>query len=510
MPLRVRLFLLKICQQNRQHHKLISLITAAGQRESPPPPLHFRRFFATKSSPDYEFGTKTEVAAVSGSWRCTNCNRLNWPKHRFCKHCTVGVPTAVQMEQLRRLLWTCPNCSYRNTNDQCWRCKLTKCTMYNGNWVCSNCQWRNIPIHPVCPKCKVGKPTQEQLEHVLEQRWICGRCKHANNYASVCFICKLPKSKKPLEDAEPLSDGSWYCSSCDYLNLPNRLKCRQCKDGVPTEKQRAATLAARWICVECGAYNYKSNSSCHKCDGSRPTDQPISKTDHLGKSLRDGSWYCSNCEYINSPSRLECPNCIVGKPNESQLEQLQRHRWICGNCRHHNYEDDCFKCGVPKASKLPEAAGGEFLPDASWYCSSCDSLNFDTHLVCKQCRAGVPTDEQLFAILEKREQEDKDKEAKGEQQQEKKEAEGEQQQEKKEAEGEQQQEKEAEGEQQQETKKAEGEQQQEKKEAEGEQQQEKKEAEGEQQQEKKEAEGEQQQEEAKAKECSNDSLKRSD
>uniref|UniRef100_A0A914GUE8 Zinc transporter 9 n=1 Tax=Globodera rostochiensis TaxID=31243 RepID=A0A914GUE8_GLORO len=61
MPLPVRLFLLKICQQNRQHHKLISLITAAGQRESPPPPpLHFRRFFASNIPPDNEFGTTTE------------------------------------------------------------------------------------------------------------------------------------------------------------------------------------------------------------------------------------------------------------------------------------------------------------------------------------------------------------------------------------------------------------------------------------------------------------------
>uniref|UniRef100_A0A183BKE3 Zinc transporter 9 n=1 Tax=Globodera pallida TaxID=36090 RepID=A0A183BKE3_GLOPA len=60
MPLSVRLFFLKICQQNRQHHKLITLITAAGQRESPPAPLHFRRFFAANSPPDNEFGTTTE------------------------------------------------------------------------------------------------------------------------------------------------------------------------------------------------------------------------------------------------------------------------------------------------------------------------------------------------------------------------------------------------------------------------------------------------------------------
>uniref|UniRef100_A0A183BKE2 RanBP2-type domain-containing protein n=1 Tax=Globodera pallida TaxID=36090 RepID=A0A183BKE2_GLOPA len=496
MPLHVRLFFLKICQQNRQHHKLISLITTAVQRELSPPPLHFRRFFATKSSPDYEFGTTTKVTTVPGSWRCTNCKRLNWPQHRFCKHCTIGVPTAVQMEELRRLLWTCPNCSYRNNDDRCWRCKVTKCTVYNGNWVCSNCEWRNIPIHPVCPKCKVGKPTQEQLEHVLEQRWICGKyekCTHTNNYAPVCFICGSSKSEKLLEGSESLSDGSWYCSSCEFRNLPSRLKCRQCKDGVPTEQQRTAILESRWICVECGAYNYKSNSSCHKCDVSRPDDQPISKTDHLGKSLRDGSWYCSNCEYINSPSRLECPNCFVGKPNESQLEQMQLHRWVCGNCRHHNYEDECFKCGVPKATaKMPEAAGGEFLPDASWYCSSCASLNFDTHLVCKQCRIGVPTDEQLTAILDKRAREKEEaEEAKGEQQQQKEEAE--------EAKGEQQQQKE-------EAEEAKGEQQQQEKEAE--------EVKGEQQQEKEaeEAKGEQQQqkEEEEAKECSNDSLKRSD
>uniref|UniRef100_A0A914I025 RanBP2-type domain-containing protein n=1 Tax=Globodera rostochiensis TaxID=31243 RepID=A0A914I025_GLORO len=57
MSLPLRLFLLKICQQNRQrqHHKLISLITAAGQRESSPP-LHFRRFFASNIPPDNEFG----------------------------------------------------------------------------------------------------------------------------------------------------------------------------------------------------------------------------------------------------------------------------------------------------------------------------------------------------------------------------------------------------------------------------------------------------------------------
>ncbi|KAL3075010.1 hypothetical protein niasHT_038945 [Heterodera trifolii] len=404
MPLPIRFFVLKICQQNGRNGKFVSLLTAALHRELSPP--HFRRFFAstTSASSDDGFvvekvenGNAKNYGSIDGAWRCTNCAHLNWPQQRICKHCTVGVPTEAQMAILKQLLWMCPNCTARNTGDHCGNCALARCSVYKGFWVCSLCTWRNIPVNFTCRKCKKGKQTEEQRQLIQQQRWVCGECKH-HNFKEECFSCGAPESKR-LPDGvggESLSDGSWYCVGCGFLNFPNYSKCRHCHREEPTDEQLGVIHSSRWQCAECHFDNYESNLTCHHCDAPRPTEGQLPATSDCQY------WVCSSCLWRNFPTHLSCQKCIKGRAPEENRQQIQQLRWVCGICRHHNFKEDCFKCGAPKSKGFSCGIGGESLDDGSWYCVSCWFLNFPNVLTCRQCREGVPTDDQLFAIRNSR------------------------------------------------------------------------------------------------------------
>ncbi|KAL3083940.1 hypothetical protein niasHT_036511 [Heterodera trifolii] len=72
MPLPIRFFVLKICQQNGRNGKFVSLLTAALHRELSPP--HFRRFFASTTSASSDDGhgigtTKSTEASSSTKQR---------------------------------------------------------------------------------------------------------------------------------------------------------------------------------------------------------------------------------------------------------------------------------------------------------------------------------------------------------------------------------------------------------------------------------------------------------
>uniref|UniRef100_A0A183BI30 RanBP2-type domain-containing protein n=1 Tax=Globodera pallida TaxID=36090 RepID=A0A183BI30_GLOPA len=173
MPL-PSLFFLKICQQNRQHHKLFSLITAAGQKESSPP-LHFRRFFASNIPPDNEFGTTTEGSSSAKQKHVK-------PKLNEQEQGPL-MPTSqvLQMsEKLIQLALTATNLANELIQRNC--CAEGRPTDHQqianhrtamGVWQCANCKRDNGKLNDVCFKCgaekSVGMPKMAKRKNATKK-----------------------------------------------------------------------------------------------------------------------------------------------------------------------------------------------------------------------------------------------------------------------------------------------------------------------------------------------------
>jgi len=172
-----------------------------------------------------------------GSWQCSKCQNINWPKRTTCKKCEIprdqGDPAYLKM------------CAATGENPA-------------GSWVCTQCENVNWPKRTTCKKCGTSR---EQVD---------GGAPPPSSKPPRANGIGVPshQGRPILGTVQPGAHpaGSWSCSSCNNVNWPMRTTCKKC--GISKDEGDAS-----WTCPSCGNVNWPLRTTCNNksCLAPKPT-----------------------------------------------------------------------------------------------------------------------------------------------------------------------------------------------------------------------------------------------
>lgn len=171
-----------------------------------------------------------------------------------------------------------------------------------NDWQCTACEENNFARRLSCFRCDTPRKdrkaddTPSPAAEMKQGDWLCDDCQ-THNYArrGICYRCR--KARTDGDDPKlTYKRGDWFCPTCKKQNFARRDKCITCE----TDRVQSKNY---WVCpsTSCQFVNIGVRSKCRECQTPSPTD-PM-------EFARRGDWKCSRCEHINFASRKSCQIC---------------------------------------------------------------------------------------------------------------------------------------------------------------------------------------------------------
>jgi len=225
------------------------------------------------------------VQHPEGSWACTACANINWPKRTECKKC------------------------HSSRGGQKLGAHPGLAGAQPGSWICPLCANVNWPARTVCNK---GCGTQKPQQPMFAQPQMSGQMgQQLNQLSQMAGLNLEPYLQSILASTNPYlgnpggppapgahPPGSWECQMCHNVNWPKRTQCN--KPG-------------------CGALKPGLDSAGPMNPGMHPgmmQGMNPGMNQGGGQVHPEGSWPCPRCNNINWPQRTECnkPDCRTPRP----------------------------------------------------------------------------------------------------------------------------------------------------------------------------------------------------
>jgi len=204
-----------------------------------------------------------------GSWACTACNYINWPKRTECKKCRsprLGQKLAPGLAGAQPGSWICPLCS-------------------NVNWpartICNKGCGTPKPVPSSSPFGVYGQPQMNpQMGQQLNQLSQMAGLNLEPYLQSILASTNPYLSGNPVGAAAPGAHppGSWECLMCHNVNWPKRTQCNKpgcgaLKPGLDAAPVNVGHPEGSWSCPRCSNINWPQRSECNKpdCRTPRPT-----------------------------------------------------------------------------------------------------------------------------------------------------------------------------------------------------------------------------------------------
>lgn len=210
-----------------------------------------------------------------GSWACTQCNNINWPKRTECNKCRLpraglkpGIASLGGPQSAQPGSWVCP--------------------------VCANVNW---PARTVCNKgCGTTKPQV-------------GAAQYGQQLTQLSQMAGL--NLEPY--LQSLLSNPYLASSGVPGEMPVDAYANPGVVPAPVGNHPPGS----WACPACKNINWPKRTQCNKpgCLTLRPGLSPESVMMNPG-GHPEGSWLCPMCSNVNWPARTECnkPNCRTPRP----------------------------------------------------------------------------------------------------------------------------------------------------------------------------------------------------
>jgi len=246
-----------------------------------------------------------------GSWACTFCQNINWPKRTTCNKEGCHMPRDANGVQHPEGSWACAQCNNVNwpKRTECNKCRLPRAGVkmgmgmapqmgggppgtQPGSWVCPLCANVNWPARTVCNKgCGTQKPQPVASQYGQQ----------LSQLSQMAGLNLEPYLQSLLASANP------------YLGSPG---VQPGVSGVPGAAPVGNHPPGSWPCPTCKNVNWPKRTQCNKpgCMTLRPGFTPDNSM--MSSGHPEGSWLCQICSNVNWPQRNECnkPNCGAPRP----------------------------------------------------------------------------------------------------------------------------------------------------------------------------------------------------
>lgn len=262
-----------------------------------------------------------------GSWRCINCQNVNFPGRTTCNAKNCGMDRS-----------QCDGGLVSGGGGGGGGGGARQPSTYpEGSWQCMACNNVNFPTRTTCnakncgmdrSQCDGGPPPAGAVNMSSPQ------------------VPMLGGGSAPAGGGGH-PEGSWVCMSCKNVNFPGRTTCNARNCGMERSQ----------------------------CDGGSPSPGHSK----VSGPPPEGSWVCSGCGNVNFPTRMECNRKACGMPRASaDAGPPSPGGGLFGGAGG----------APPMAPQSGQADQG--APEGSWTCPYCGNVNYPTRTACNRKACGQP------------------------------------------------------------------------------------------------------------------------
>lgn len=332
-----------------------------------------------------------------GSWVCTHCQNVNWPKRTSCNKSGCNMPKDADASHPEGS-WACNSCQNINwpKRTQCKRCRTPRVGAPqgqgsgaggghpSGSWACPSCANVNWPARTHCnnKSCGAAKPAYATPPPGPAGPYEApmGYGADPNSTSGYGASGMGGYGADPYGYANPLGgggsgggglhpDGSWVCPACANVNWPARTHCNKKECGTPKPAHPAAPPAPYnqpagpmggmdpyWALT--GGAGMGGMGGMGGLGGLGGYGGPgvMGGLGGVGGSDPPGSWACPKCNNVNWPKRTTCNNkeCLAPRPGVGGVNQggHPEGSWSCPTCGNVNWpqRSKCNKqgCETPR------------------------------------------------------------------------------------------------------------------------------------------------------------------